>query len=80
MELDATGMIKIRDVSGATSRRGIILLTKGIKSYTLVNSDGDGELHTGWTTDVSYPSTTLGDSQSNNGFKDYAVKKPFKSI
>ena len=72
-------MIRIIDVSGSKSYRGIILLTKGIKSYTLVNSNADHDLHTGWSTDTSYPSTTVGDSESNNGFNDYAVKKPFKS-
>ena len=73
-------MIRIIDVLGSNSFRGIILLTKGIKSYTLVNSNGDNEIHTGWTTDTSYPSTTIGNPQeNNNGFKDYAVKKPFKS-
>ena len=72
-------MIRIIDVSGSKSYRGIILLTKGIKSYTLVNSNADYDLHTGWTTDTSYPSITVSDSQNDNGFKDYAVKKPFKS-
>jgi len=74
LELYSNNQIKIFDISGSSGYRGIILYTEGIKSYTLVNVDGDDDLHAGWTTDTSYPSKVDSDPQNSDfAFKDYAV-------